>query len=322
MSKRDATAGAYPRQIALVINPAADRGAAIRVGAGAAATLSAVFDVRLHQPLRGAVESIATIRRAIADGADAVVVCGGDGMVHLAANVLAGGHIPLGVLPAGSGNDIADVLGMDRHPAAAARQIQAALTAGSVARIDVGRCDGPPLVPGTSRAFVGLLYAGIDSAVNERANRMRRMPGAARYNVALAIETARLRARCFQLVVDGEPRDIPAILVAIGNGPQYGGGKRIAPHASWDDGVLGVTVIGPISRFTLARIAPSLRRAGHVGHPRVLLLNAKSVTMDCAEPGTVAYADGEYVGPLPIRVWVERGGLPVLVPPNAGTIGT
>jgi diacylglycerol kinase (ATP) len=108
---------------------------------------------------------------------------------------------------------------------------------------------------------------------------------------------------------------MPATLVAVGNGPQYGGGKRIAPHARWDDGELGVTVVGPVSRLTLARLAPTLPRAGHVGHPRVLLRSARSVLLDVpGGPVTMAYADGEPIGPLPVRAWVERDALPVLVP--------
>lgn len=316
MPRTDTSGRTARRRVALVVNRGADRGGAMRIGATSAATLQATCDVRLLRPEGGSEESVTAIQRTVEDGVDAVIVCGGDGIFHAAANVLADGKVPLGVIPAGSGNDVADVLGMSKDPATATEQVQAALAAQSIMRIDVGRCDGPALVEGTDRVFVSLLYAGIDSAVNERASRLRRLPGAARYNVALALETARLRARRFRLDIDGEQRTVPAILVAIGNGPQYGGGKRIAPHASWNDGVLGMTVIGPVSRLTLARFAPRLPRAGHVGHPRVLLWDAKAVTMDCADPDIVAYADGERVGPLPIRAWVDRASLPVLVPPG------
>jgi diacylglycerol kinase (ATP) len=299
-------------RIALVINPGAGRGAARRAGPQLVAGLAGSAQVSALHPVGGAAGSVAALRRAVDERPDAVVVCGGDGIVHLAANVLAGGDVPLGVLPCGTGNDTADVLGIARDPSVAVQQILAAVLSRSVRRIDLGRCDGPAIVPGSARAFVGLLYAGFDSAVNDRANRMRWPRGAARYNAALAIETARLRARQFRIDLDDERLTVPATLVAVGNGPQYGGGKRIAPHARWDDGLLGVTVVGPVSRLTLARLAPTLPRAGHVGHPRVLLRSARSVMLDA--PGTVAYADGEPIGPLPVRVWVERSALPVLVP--------
>jgi diacylglycerol kinase (ATP) len=302
-------------RIALVINPGAGRGAAVRVARTIVEQLATGAEVSVLRPDGGAAGSVAALTRAVRQTPDAVVVCGGDGIVHLAANVLAGGTVPLGIIPAGTGNDAADVLGMARDPAVAARQILHAVAAGSVRRIDLGRCDGPPVVPGSVRAFVGLLYAGFDSAVNDRANRMRWPRGAARYNAALAIETARLRARDFVIDLDGSRFAMPATLVAVGNGPQYGGGKRIAPHARWDDGELGVTVVGPVSRLTLARLAPTLPRAGHVGHPRVLLRSARSVLLDVpGGPVTMAYADGEPIGPLPVRAWVERDALPVLVP--------
>lgn len=309
---------ADPRpRITLVINPGAGRGAAIRSGEEVARVLSTQAEVTVLRPSGGAAGSVTALVRATGERPGAVVVCGGDGIVHLAANVLAGGDVPLGVLPCGTGNDAADLLGMATKPVVAARQLLAALADRAVRRIDVGRCDGPSLVPGVQRAFVGVLCAGFDSAVNDRANRMHWPRGPARYNAALAIEALRLRARPFRLELGGGAcpahiLDVPATLVAVGNGSQYGGGKRMAPHARWDDGVLGVAVVGPVSRLTLARLAPTLPRAGHVGHPRVRLYEADGVRLDA--PGTLAYADGERVGPLPIRVWVTRAALPVLVP--------
>ncbi len=287
------------RVIALVVNPAAGRGRAQRISRLVTDVLGHYADVRVFDAGRSPAGSLAAVRAAVADGVDAVAVCGGDGIVHLAANVLAGGSIPLGVIPAGSGNDIADVLGIAPDPARAAREIGAALVAGSVIRIDVGRCSGPSLQPGTDRAFVGLIYAGFDSAVNQRANRLRLVPAGARYNIALAIETLRLHARRMRLGLDGESLDVSVTLVAVGNGAQYGGGKRIAPHARWDDGVFGVTVVGPVSRRTLARLAPTLPHAGHVGHPAVRFHDARQVCLEAPDrPDTVAFADGEPVGPL------------------------
>lgn len=305
---------AHPR-ITLVINPAAGRGTAAEVGRQVAAIFAAGAEVTELSPEGGAAGSVAALRRAAADRPDAVVVCGGDGMVHLAANVLAGGTVPLGIVPCGTGNDTAQVLGMDRDPRRAAQQLLAALAARSVGRIDLGRCDGPPVAPGTIRSFVGLLYAGFDSAVNDRANRMRRPRGRARYDVALAIEMIRLRPRLFRLDLDGRTVTVPAILVAVGNGPQYGGGKRMTPEARWDDSILDVTMVGPVSRMTLARLAPTLPRAGHIGHPRVQTWSGQRIAMDARD--TIAYADGEPVGPLPIRGWVEPAALAVLMPDPA-----
>lgn len=309
------------RVLALVVNPVAGHGRAGRISRAVAAVLREYAEVMVCDPGNSPAGSIGAVQRAVDAGVDAIAVCGGDGIVHLAANVLAGGTVPLGVIPAGSGNDIADVLGIVADPVGAAHQVGRGLVTDSVMRIDVGRCDGPTLAPRSPRAFVGLLYAGFDSAVNERANRLRWVPAPTRYNVALAIETLRLGTRRMRMGLDGVVHDGETTLVAIGNGSQYGGGKRIAPHARWDDGVLGVTVIGPVTRSTLARLAPTLPRAGHVGHPAVSFYDAAEVILDAPQrPDTTAYADGEPVGPLPIRVWVERAALPVLVPVSGGAL--
>ncbi|MFN2517929.1 MAG: sphingosine kinase, partial [Jatrophihabitantaceae bacterium] len=120
--------------------------------------------------------------------------------------------------------------------------------------------------------------------------------------------------RLFRVEMDGVLLATPATLVAVGNAPQYGGGKRITPDARMDDGEFAVTIVGPVSRLTLARLAPTLPRAGHIGHPAVTTYTARSVRLDA--PSTLAYADGERIGPLPMGTTCVAGALPVLVPPG------
>ena len=298
-------------RVTLVVNPASNKGAAAAVGAEVARHLQSAAEVRVLSGATAA-ESVALLAHA-GENADAVVVCGGDGIVHLAVNALAEGDVPLGIIPAGTGNDTATALGVDPDPLRAADALLAALLAGSVRRVDLGHCDAPPVSPTASgRWWVTMLYAGFDSAVNERANRMRWPSGKRRYDLAIAAELLRLRSRRLSLTLDDQRMDLAMTLVAIGNGPQYGGGKLITPDARMDDGRLDVTVVAPVSRLTLARLAPKLPHAGHIGHPAVLQYSAGSVSIDA--PDTVAYADGERVGPLPIRTVCVPNALPVLVP--------
>lgn len=279
-------------------------------------------------------ESMSLLARAATDS-DAVFVCGGDGIAHLAANALAEGEVPLGIIPAGSGNDTATALGLPAEPVAAAEALLTALLAGSVARIDLGYCEAAGFASGEERSERGaeygaeygaehesphgsgrwwltMCYGGFDSAVNERANRLRWPAGPRRYDVAIGIELLRLRSHRVRLGLDGTELDLPVTLVAIGNGPQYGGGKLMTPGAKMDDGIFDVTVVGPVSRRTLARLAPTLPRAGHIGHPAVRQYRAKEVTL--AGDGVIAYADGERVAALPIRTRCVPAALPVLVP--------
>jgi diacylglycerol kinase (ATP) len=245
--------------------------------------------------------------RRSAEGTDAVVVVGGDGTVNVAAQQLAQTGTALGIVPGGTGNDLADAVGLPPDPLEAADTLLDALDAGCTRDIDLGRVEDGPW-------WATVLCAGFDSAVNERANRMRRPAGPRRYDVAIVAELARLRPRTFLLQLDGRYLDGPATLVAIGNGPQYGGGKLITPDARLDDGRFQITVVGPVSRATLARLAPTLPRAGHLRHPAVRTYRATTVSIDAAD--TVAYADGERIGPLPLRTRCVPGALRVLVPPS------
>ncbi|HEY2044368.1 MAG TPA: diacylglycerol kinase family protein [Jatrophihabitans sp.] len=303
------TAG-KPR-ITLVVNPASNKGAAVQVGERVAEHLRSRADLRV---LSGAsqAESVSLLAHA-GENSDAVVVCGGDGIVHLAVNALAEGDVPLGIIPAGTGNDTATALGIDPDPVRAADSLLAALLAGEIRRIDLGHCDAVPVSPRASgRWWVTMLYGGFDSAVNERANAMRWPHGKRRYDLAIAAEMLRLKSRRLRLTLDDRQLEMPMTLVAIGNAPMYGGGKLMTPRGRMDDGIFDVTVIGVLSRLTLARLAPKLPTAGHIGHPAVAQYRSRTVTFDAED--TIAYADGERVGALPITTTCIPQALPVLVP--------
>lgn len=296
-------------QIALIVNPASGGGRAGGLTGTVAERLGARASVQVHAGSSPS-ESAELVAAAVAGGCDAVVVLGGDGMVHLALQTLALGSTPLGIIPAGSGNDMSVVLGLPSNPMTAVDAVLSALDSGSVRKIDLGRTEA-------GRWWSTVLCAGFDSAVNERAERLRWPRGVRRYDVAIVAELLRLAPRQFRVELDDVVLDLQGTLVAVGNAPQYGGGKRITPDARMDDGVFAVTVVGPVSRFTLARLAPTMPRAGHIGHPAVTTYSARSVRLEA--PATLAYADGERIGPLPVSTTCVAGALPVLVP--AGTVG-
>jgi diacylglycerol kinase (ATP) len=294
--------------IALIVNPASGSGRAGRLATAVAERLGARASVQMRSG--SSPSESADLLAAVAGTCDAVVVLGGDGMVHLALQALALGDTPLGIVAAGTSNDMIDVLGLPSDPMAAADAVLSALDSGSARHIDLGRTE-------SGRWWSTVLCAGFDSAVNERADRLRWPRGPRRYDVAILAELARLAPRPFQVELDDVLLDLSATLVAVGNAPQYGGGKRITPDGRMDDGEFAVTVVGPVSRFTLARLAPTMPRAGHIGHPAVTTYTARSVRLQA--PATLAYADGERIGPLPLSTTCVAGALPVLVPP--GTIG-
>ncbi len=287
-------------EIALLVNPTAGRGRGGRVGRIAAATLREDGHRVRELVGRDADEADDLAAAALAEAPDGLVVVGGDGLVHLAVQHLAGTGVPLGVVPAGTGNDVARYLGVPRRdPAAAARVV----TTGRVRSMDLGRAG--------SRYFATVLAAGFDSQVNERANAMTWPRGQMRYNIAVAAQLRTFEPTRFTLELDGARHDLDATLVAVGNGPSYGGGLRICEGALLDDGRLDVVVIKPVGKVELVRVFPRLFNGTHVTHPQYEHHRATRVSV--AAPGIAAYADGERLGQLPLTVEVAPRALRVFV---------
>jgi diacylglycerol kinase (ATP) len=289
------------REIALLVNPTSGKGRGARLAEPVAARLR---ESGAHVELlvgRDADEAFDKVRNRVAQGVDAVVTVGGDGLVNMALQVVAGTGVPLGVIPAGTGNDVARALGLDPdNPLAAADYV---LT-GTPRQIDLGRASG--------RWFAGVLGSGFDSMVNERANRMSWPHGRARYNIAILAELRTFKPVPFELVLDGEVWQTDAMLVAVGNGPSYGGGMRVCPDASFDDGLLDVTVLGPISKPEFVKVFPTVYKGTHVHHPAVTVRRARSVSLRAS--GVTAYADGERVAVLPVTVEAVPRALCVMSP--------
>jgi diacylglycerol kinase (ATP) len=293
------------REIALLTNPASGKGRGLRT---AALALPRLRDGGLRvRSLAGrtAEESLDLAREAVASGVESLVVVGGDGMVHLAAQAASGTATSVGIIPSGTGNDVARYLGISRSdPDIAARTV----VGGRTRRIDVARCG--------ATTYVTVLAAGFDALVNERANAMRWPRGQMRYNLATLAELRVFRPLPYTLELDGQVRQVEAMLVAVGNGPSFGGGLRIAHGAKLDDGLLDVVVVKTMSKAQLVRTYPRLWTGGHTRHPQFERHLVREVTV--AAPGVVAYADGERVGSLPLTVSVVPGGLTVLVPGDDG----
>jgi diacylglycerol kinase (ATP) len=288
------------REIVLLTNPTAGRGKGEKVRDRAVARLRAAgLGVRSLQG-RDASEALDLAWQCVADGVDGVVVCGGDGMVHLAVQALAGTGTPLGIVPAGTGNDVARYFDLPRKDPDAA-----------VDRVVAWRTRSVDLARSGSQYFVTVLAAGFDAVVNERANRMTWPKGQMRYNIATLAELRVFKPLSYTLQLDDREVQLEAMLVAVGNGPSFGGGLRITEGAVLDDGYLDVVIIKPITKPDLMRTYPKLFKGTHVHHPQYEHHLVRSVTV--AAPGIVSYADGERFGPLPLTVECAPGALTVLV---------
>ncbi|MEB3063529.1 diacylglycerol kinase [[Mycobacterium] zoologicum] len=293
--------------ITLLTNPAAGHGNA-RHAAERAITRFQQRGVNVHH-IVGADPQHARrlLDEALAAGTDAVVVAGGDGVISLALQSLAQGDVPLGIIPAGTGNDHAREYGLPTGDPEAAADV---IAEGWSETVDLGRIVGDD---GAVSWFGTVMAAGFDSLVSDRVNRMRWPHGRMRYNVAMVAEMSKLRLLPFRLTFDDDaPLDIELTLAAFGNTRSYGGGMLICPGADHADGLLDVTMVHSGSRTKLIRLFPTVFKGTHVNLDEVSTRRANTIRVEC--PGINAYADGDYVAPLPVTVSAVPGALRILRP--------
>ncbi|GAA3590060.1 diacylglycerol kinase [Klugiella xanthotipulae] len=296
--------------VIVAINPAAATGQRGVVGARVADALRAAGFRVSELRENSAVELRAAVERELASRPTACIVVGGDGLVSLVLGLLVGTGIPLGIVPAGTGNDLARGLGLPLSAEAATRLLVTILrdTGRSVGRlIDTVETEG---VEGCG-TYVGALSAGLDAQVNARTNRMTFPRGRARYVIAVAVEFLRMRPRHYLLTIDGVDRHTDALLVTVANNGMIGGGMNITPDAQLDDGLLDVFIVHRATRLRFIRLFPKVFSGAHSGVPEVEIVRAREVRV--ASEGLVGYADGERMGSLPLSVRVAPSSLRVLV---------
>ena len=295
------------RRIRLVVNPSSGKGRAMeRLPAVAGILRDGGDDVQVLLS-RSADEARAMASAAVADGVEVLAVMGGDGMMQLGVNVCATAHLAgdrrttLGLVPAGTGNDLCFGLGLDpKDPEAGARVI----ARGQRRAMDLMR---------VGEQFVGTVLAtGFDAMVNRRANELTWPRGPARYVLATLAELRVFSPLYYRMTLDGEVREQRAMLVAVGNTRAYGGGMRICPDADPFDGRLDVTIIHPVSRFTLIRLLPEMFSGRFVRDRCVERLRVSEITVE--GPGLVGFGDGEMIAAAPLTACVVPQALPVFLP--------
>ena len=225
-----------------------------------------------------------------------IIVIGGDGMLHAAINNVQGN--PIGLIPAGTGNDFARALGLSlEDPIENIRRVLSA----DVEEVDLGKIG--------DEYFAAICSTGFDSVVNERANKLKWPTGKMKYNIAMLLELPRFKPRIYEIVIDGKKMQTQAMLIAIANGLSYGGGMKVCPAADIQDGLLDIMILAPVPKLEFIRIFPSVFKGLHVTHPAVSILQGRSIQI---KANAVAYADGERIGELPLDVSISHNKLKVL----------
>ena len=269
---------------ALIINPAAGRGAGRRLSVAAADYL-AELGIQIHSRhfSRSGDDLVTQVREQLAAHPDAVIVVGGDGSVHAAVNgwMHAGGGAPLAFVPVGTGNDFTKMLGYASDWRAACRQIAQARTR----NVDVVRCN--------DFYFANNLGIGFDARVAMAANRMQWLHSQIVYGVAL-IKTLALghETPSVRLRHDDKIMETTITLIAVNNGRVEGGAFVLAPQAEIDDGQLDVVVASALSRFGILRLVPRVLRGSHIDHPAVSMFRTDQLVIE-SDTGLPVHADGE-----------------------------
>jgi len=289
-------------KLIILFNPAAGRGKARDALAAALEVLRRggvepdVRESRSTQHLRE------LARQAREEKPDVVVSAGGDGTHHHVLNGLAGGDIPLGLIPLGTGNDFAQGVGVPPD----VRQAAAALLRGKTRAIDLGRVG--------SAVYGGMAGVGLDAmvarAVNARAPKVR---GRLAYAWAILRCLRLYRPQPLEIRSEGFSYSGEVMFVVIGNGSLYGGGFKLTPGARLDDGLLDVCLVPALPKLELLRWAPRAYRGKHLAHPRIVYFQTRQIAL--ASPARLElFGDGEFIQELPATIEVVPQSVRVIVP--------
>jgi diacylglycerol kinase (ATP) len=288
----------------IIVNPQA--------GAGRAAARARAVAPQLHAAWPGLewVESTSAehvtqlAREANQAGYERVIVVGGDGTVHLAVNGLVGGPTALGVLPAGSGNDLLSALGFPPDLEATIRLLER----GQPRQIDVGLAHG--------RAFCCVLGVGLDTAALRivHQSRFRRGRGLYTYAALRTLLTYSPRPMRIRYGSDGAFEG-EVTFAAVSNTPTYAGGMRIAPRASVADGQLDLCVVPRLGRARMLASFGRMTRGRHGDMAGIVLAQSASFHLESDDPIPVTL-DGELTElSTPLEARIVPGGLTVIAPP-------
>lgn len=235
-----------------------------------------------------------------------IVAMGGDGTINEVVNgmIHAQTDLPLGVIPAGSGNDFVRMLGIPSDPVAAIDL----LMKGPSRKIDLGYVVG-------DRYFVNGIGIGIDAQAARDVLQMEHLRGAAAYLYAVVKEVFRFQAFAVTLSGDNWTETKTCVSLGITNGKYAGGGFKLAPRAELEDGMIDVSAIGDYSVFGRLLHLPQARKGTHLKLKRVYYSQTQTVTVSSSAK-LIAHIDGEvYQLPSnPFEVTAATDALTVIAP--------
>lgn len=289
-------------KILVIVNPVAGAGKTLRLLPKIRHWLSdSPHDFFITIP-KSPEEMRSEIVRASVQGFDAILLCGGDGTVHDALPAVAAQNIPFGFLPCGRGNDLVRNAGLHANLKKSCHLPPNP----SYFEIDLPTVNQIP--------FVGIAYVGFDAEVNRMANDgVGHWSGEFGYVIGVFGTLKKFRPFEIEMTIDGQSLRERVMMVAVANGPFYGGGMKIAPQAIMDDGVLNICIVKEISKLELLRQFPKVFKGTHIFHPKIILKSGRRIKMVSDEYREV-FADGERVGNLPAECLIGSQTIRILTP--------
>ena len=228
---------------------------------------------------------------------------GGDGTAHYMVNELADTDKTIGIIPMGSGNDIAMNLGIPLDVEESCRVI----IKGKTRKLDLG-------VINDKYYYLCIAGSGFDSQVNDLANNTKLpIKGPSKYTYSVYKTLITFRSKRFTFSYDGQVKELDGMMVAAANMPSYGGGMKITPEASPQSGVFDVCIIKKMSKLHFIQVFPRVYEGKHTDDPNVEIFRTEQLTLD-SEYNFSVFADGEYICKLPATFKMAPGKIDFLVP--------
>ena len=273
--------------ILVLVNPRSANGKALKLLPEVKRLLARIPHDFVWQITESVEEMQTGIMGATTNGMDGVFLMGGDGTVHEAFPALADNDLSIGLIPCGRGNDFARNIGLTLDLQDSCNIPLKPI----VKEIDLPVVNDIP--------YGSIASVGFDAAVSRLAKDGKGyFGGTAGYIICVLKALLSFQPFEVELKVDDFQWTGSAMMVAVANGPYYGGGMKIAPDARIDSGKFEVCIVEKIPKLELLKAFPRVFRGTHVTHPKIIIKSGQHVEVKSAEPREI-YADGEFIGSIP-----------------------
>jgi len=288
------------KRYSFIVNPEAGRGKSRRVDSALHSILKSKKVEFVIEKTKKAFDAIEFAKES-SKSFDVVIAVGGDGTANEVANGVIGSRASMGVIPSGSGNDFAKMLGMSGN---LERSVDDILN-GQTRRIDSGTVrlrDNQSRV--SIRRFVNSIGIGFDAIVAYEAQRIKRLKGVPLYFISVLRSLRSLTPHTFEMTFDGKKTSENYYLVCVGNGNREGGGFYVTPKANPTDGVFEVCTVKEVSLLRALRILPTILQGRHGQFSEVKFFDTNQISVGSKSP-FVVHCDGEILGINNERAEVE-----------------